>query len=232
MRSTAMLTRIALSCLLAVMLAGCSSEDAPQRPAADELASTERTAVSSEQTVSEEEVPMSEFLADSLHPIEPAAPGRFRLEVAGEVHEGELGSCGWSLRTAEGQNQDRFAAAANWRSGDGRSMQLEIWRIVMHDEFFWNSSHGHESERVQLRLRDDGGSLASVQDTAVSEMRVIRARPDSSPTWRWGAGDIPAVRVVADGPQATAVGELHGQDNEYGSPLTGPFSLAVRCAGN
>ena len=173
---------------------------------------------------------MSEFLADSLHPIEPAAPGTFRLEIAGKVHEGQLGSCGWVMRTAEGQNQDRFSATANWHTDDGRNMQLEMWRFVMHDDFFWNLSHGHESERVQLRLRDDGGSLVDVQDTAVSQMSGIRARPGASPRWRWGTGEMPAVRVSADGLQATAIGELQGQEHEHGSPLTGRFSLAVHCA--
>ena len=84
---------------------------------------------------------MSKFFADNLHPIEPATPGRFRLEVAGEVHKGDLGSCGWSMRTAEGQNQDRFSATANWRTEDGRNMQLEMWRFVMHDDFFWNGTN-------------------------------------------------------------------------------------------
>ncbi len=174
---------------------------------------------------------MSGFLADSLHPIAPVNPGRFRLKVAGEIHEGELSSCGWSMRTEEGANQDRFSATARWRAEDGRSMQLDMWRFVMHDEFFWNASHGHESDRVQLRLRDDGGSLVDVQDTTVSQMSGIRTHPGTSPRWRWGSGEMPAVRVSADGLQATAAGELHGQDNERGSPLTGPFSLALRCAG-
>ena len=92
------------------------------------------------------------------------------------------------------------------------------------------SNHGHESERVQVRLRDDGGSLVNVQDTAVSQMSGLRARPGADPRWRWGSGEMPAVRVAADGLQATAVGELQGQDNERGSPLTGSFSLALRCA--
>ena len=85
------------------------------------------------------------------------------------------------------------------------------------------SNHGHESERVQVRLRDDGGSLVNVQDTAVSQMSGLRARPGADPRWRWGSGEMPGL-------QATAVGELQGQDNERGSPLTGSFSLALRCA--
>ena len=211
---------------LAIGACGTDNDDRPSTANAD----TERTKTTTVESDTDEEPAMSEFLAESLHSIETAAPGTFRLEVAGEVHEGELGSCGWSMRTAEGQNQDRFSATANWRTDDGRNMQLEMWRFVMHDDFFWNASHGHESDRVQLRLRDDGGSLVNVQDTAVSQMSGIRTRPGASPRWRWGSGDMPAVRVSADGLQATAVGELHGEDNERGSPLTGPFSLALSCA--
>ncbi len=225
-----MLSRIVIVCLLAFILAACGADEAPSPQAADETSAADQQRPAAAQAESEEEAPMSEFLADSLHPIEPAAPGRFRLEVAGEVHEGELGSCGWFMRVDDGDNQDRFSATANWRAEDGRSMALDMWRFVMHDDFFWNASHGHESDRVQLRLRDGGGSLINVQDTAVSQMSGIRTQPGANPRWRWGSGEMPAVRVSTSGPQATAVGELHGEANEHGSPLTGPFELAVHCA--
>ncbi|TVQ37356.1 MAG: hypothetical protein EA370_06990 [Wenzhouxiangella sp.] len=175
----------------------------------------------------DEEPTPSEFLADSLHPIDPAAPGRFRMEVAGEVHEGELSSCGWSIRVAEGHNQDRFAASANWRTDDGRSLQLEMWRFVMHDDFFWNLNHGHESDRVRLRLRTGGDPIDSL-------LLGLRAWPGADIRWRWGTGEMPAVHVVAEGPQATVVGELQGTDRDGASnaTITGAFSLAVHCAEN
>jgi len=220
--------RLMLMLLIGFAMAACGTDNNDRSSTLN--AGTEQTQAATVESDTDEEPALSEFLADSLHPIEPTTPGRFRLEVAGEVHKGELGSCGWSMRTAEGQNQDRFSATANWRTDDGRNMQLEMWRFVMHDDFFWNLSHGHESERVQLRLRDDGGSLVDVQDTAVSQMSGIRARPGASPRWRWGTGEMPAVRVSADGLQATAIGELQGQEHEHGSPPTGPFSLALHCA--
>lgn len=219
---------------LLIILIGCSlgacGSDEPVKSEAADTPPEPLTAAATENS-QEAEANLSVFLSDSLHPFEPATPGRFRLEVAGEVHEGQMqGRCGWLMKTSEGQNQDRFQAGANWRADDGRSMSLEIWRFVMHDEFFWNRSHGHESERVQVRLREDGGSLVNVQDTAVSEMRATRASPGDDPAWRWGSGEMPSIRVAADGRQATVSGELGGTDNEYGSPLTGPFTLAVHCA--
>jgi hypothetical protein len=226
-----MLARSVLLLMLISMISACGPDDGPSGPETGKPIESGQPTPATEQAVSEAS-PSSEFLADSLHPIEMADPGRFRLEVADEIHEGDLGSCGWSLRTAEGHNQDRFAAAANWRSDDGRTMQLDLWRFVMHDEFFWNASHGHESERVQVRLRNDGGSVVDVQDSAVSEMRMTRTKPGASPRWRWGAGEPPAIRVSADGLQATAAGELHGSESDHGSPLIGSFTLAVHCAGD
>ncbi len=217
-----MLSRVIIVCLLAFILAACGADETPPPQAADEANAAEQQSPAAAQAEPEEEPPMSEFLADSLHPIEPAAPGRFRLEVTGEVHEGELSSCGWSMRTDEGANQDRFAAAADWLAEDGRRLSLEMWRFVSHDDFFWNANHGHESERVRLLLRTGG-------DDPVSMMVGIRPRPGADPIWRWGAGDMPAVHVSAEGPQATVVGELDGPDTDGGSPLTGPFELAVHC---
>lgn len=204
---------------LAIGACGTDNDDRPSTANAD----TERTKTTTVESDTDEEPAMSEFLADSLHPIELATPGRFRLEVAGEVHEGQLGSCGWIMRTAEGQNQDRFSATADWRADDGRRLSLELWRVVMHDDFFWNANHGHEIDRVRLRKRTGG-------DNPVSLMVSVRPRPGDSPRWRWGSGDMPAVRVSADGPRATVVGELQGQETDQGRPLTGPFSLSVHCA--
>ena len=204
-------------------LSACSGDSTPQDQTTIDADSGDpqqtRAAAPAEP---EEEAPMSTFLADALHPIAPARPGRFRLAVAGQVHEGDLSSCGWSMRTEDGANQDRFAAAADWRAEDGQALSLEMWRFVSHDEFFWNASHGHESERVRVLIRTGG-------DDPVSMMVGIRPRPGASPIWRWGAGDMPAVRVSADGPQATVVGELDGRDTESGSPLIGPFELAIHC---
>lgn len=220
-----MTSRVLLAMFLCALLAACGADEALQNLATTDAGSGDRqqaqAAAQPEQAV---EAPMSEFLADSLHAIEQAEPGRFRLEVAGEVHEGELSSCGWSMRTDEGANQDRFAAAADWRADDGRAFSLEMWRFVSHDDFHWNASHGHESERLRLLIRTGG-------DDPVSMMVGIRPRPGANAIWRWGAGDMPAVRVSADGPQATVVGELDGPDTDGGSPLTGPFVLAVHCAG-
>jgi len=208
---------------LCVALSACGADETPQdQQATDARSGDQQQARAAAETEPGGETPMSEFLADSLHPIEPAAPGRFRLEVAGEVHVGELSSCGWSMRTDEGANQDRFGAAADWLAEDGRRLSMEMWRFVMHDDFFWNANHGHESERVRLTIRAGG-------DNPVSMMVGLRPRPGANPVWRWGAGNMPAVRVSAEGPQATVVGELEGRSTDGVSPPIGPFELAIHC---
>ncbi len=218
-----MTLRLFAICCFCTALLGCGADEPAPPQAASEGNADEPQTQAAAPSEPQEEAPMSEFLAESRHPIEPAPPGRFRLAVAGESLEGELSSCGWSMRTDQGQNQDRFAAAADWISDDGRRFSLEMWRFVSQDDFHWNANHGHESERVRLLIRSGG-------DDPVSMMIGIRPRPGANPIWRWGAGDMPAVRVSAEGPQATVVGELAGPDTDGGSPLTSPFELAIRCA--
>jgi hypothetical protein len=219
-----MVSRIFLVCCSCALLAACGADETSQPHATNETNASQQQTQAAAQAEREEEAPMSEFLADSLHPIEPARPGRFRLEVAGEVHEGDLSGCGWSMRTEEGANQDRFSAGAGWRADGERRLTLEMWRVVMHDDFFWNANHGHEIDRVALRMRISGG------EPTTSWMLAVRTRPGADPTWRWGSGETPAVRVAPDGMQATVVGELDGPDTDGGTPLTGPFELAVHCA--
>lgn len=218
--------RLLIASFLCTVLAACGADEGPQNQTVTGAASSDQQQVqAAAQAEPEEEAPMSDFLSVALHSIELAEPGQFRLEVAGEVHEGELSSCGWSLRTDEGANQDRFAAAADWQVADGRRLSLEMWRFVSHDDFHWNGNHGHESERVRLLIRTGGNE-------PVSMMVGIRPRPGANPIWRWGAGNMPAVHVSAEGPQATVIGELDGPATDGGTPLTGPFKLAVHCAGS
>ena len=242
LKETLGVTRLLLLGIGLLVLAGCSPDDesgsstsignSDNNPSTNVNGASEST--ESQQTaevVAEEAPALADFLSPELHDIDLVEPGTYRFEVAGEVHSGEItGSCAWSMRTEEGEDQDRFQFSSEWQAEDGRSISLALRRYVMHDDFFWNAYHGHEADSVEVRLRDDGGHLGSFDNTASSSMRVRRAKPGRDPIMVRGSGEMPAVRIAADAQQVTAMGELEGPESDFGMPLTGPFTLAVHCA--
>ena len=178
----------------------------------------------------------SAFFSDELDDLPMPDPGRFRLEVGGEVFEGPLSAgCKWMSSDDEGSKQDRLSfSSARWTTEDGRAIEISATRFVSMDDFSWNLSHGHERDRIQLRLRADGNQsrLTDLGDTASSELNIMRPRPGADVVARTGKGTLPVIKVAADRSRATAVGELTADGNRdaaLGTPLTGAFSLAVRC---
>ncbi len=182
-----------------------------------------------------DEPALSDFLTEELHDVEPAGSGTFRIDVAGEVHEGELETC-WAR---EGNPEDRFEARALWQSEDGRAFHLQLRRLLRNDEFFWGRSQGDEFDQVSLRLHDGSGHFELQDQYAASGLQVWRDEPGANPIRGQGSGELPVLRVARDGEtgdlRVTALGELevgeeYGSTN-YGTPLTGPFTLAMRCPG-
>ncbi len=184
------------------------------------------------QETPDEEPVLSEFLTTALHEAEPTAPGMFRLEVSGEVHEGEFDHC-W---ITEGDVEDRFEAGADWESPDGRHFDLKVRRLLRPDEDQWRIL-GYEFDQVSLRLHDGSGHFELRDQYAASGLQVHRDEPGSDPGWAQGSGELPVVRISADGGpddfQVTAAGDLQGAEDygsdEYGTPLTGPFTLTMQC---
>lgn len=177
---------------------------------------------------------LSEFQTRDLHEAAPVAPGMFRLEIAGEVHENALDHC-W---ISEGDIEYRFESGANWESADGRQFDLKLRRLVRPDPDQWRLL-GYEIEHVWLRLHDGSGHLERRDRFAASGLQAYRDQPGSNPGWHPGTGEMPVVRISphkeSEPFQVTAAGELHvpedlGSD-EYGTPLTGSFILSMHCNG-
>lgn len=227
--------RLVLTGLVSLLLMACAESDVPPEASTPSTSEAPPAQTQEDEPQAADAEP-SAFLADGLHDMQMPPAGTFRLEVAGEVFEGQVEeSCGWMMRSADGANQDRFSAYSwHWRTEDGRRMAVEMRRFVMYDDFFWNLSHGHEVDQVTLQLRAvEGGSLAQIEETAWSRMHLLRVSAGADPMARMGGGDLPAIRVSDDGRQATASGELqapdYGEPEQFGDPLTGPFTLAVHC---
>jgi hypothetical protein len=78
--------RLHISSFPWTVLAACGADEGPQDQTATGAASGDQQQVqAAAQAGPEEEAPMSDFLAATLHSIEPAEPGQFRLEVAGST---------------------------------------------------------------------------------------------------------------------------------------------------
>ncbi len=219
--------------LFASFLVGCGTDDVDAPEGVPSPPAPHETASETAPPAAEDDPSLSEFFSAELHEVDVPSPGQLRLEVAGEVHEVELGVC-W---TSDGDVEERHESETTWETDDGRHFHLVTRRLVRSDEFFWGRPQGYEVDQVLIRAHDGDGHFELQDRYGASGLQVWRDGPGDAPVLGQGTGDLPALRIVQDDGaesfRVSAVGELGELDdyepNEYGSPVTGPFTLAMHC---
>jgi len=175
-----------------------------------------------------------------LHDLELPDPGFLAIDLAGtrylvEVESGVI--CGVTSRPTPDFPVARFNAQARWIAGDGRAMFIDVNRSISGVAMTWTSfGAGHESDRVQLFVREDGDlgqvNVRQASGTGASGLWLVRVRPgDDDVQVRSGDGDLPAIRVAEDGLRATVVGVLEADPDaepDLGA-YEGEVTVSVHC---
>ena len=210
-----------LAVLASLSLLGCGNDESAANRSASSPSSPAQASTSAAEAIDWSSYPLVLF-SEPLHDIPMPEPGKARVEIFGQVLEGQLMSdCSAPTQVPE-QVHDwtdhRFQIDFQVHM-EGRYANVGLLRRVIPEHYDPKPVGPSEMENVNIRTHARGGQSLDVRNHSLQRNRVdqpprVSVSPAQRPEPPASIDEVPGLRVHPDGRRATFVGLL-GRSDEF-----------------